>query len=1520
MNSKTGKVFFVAMLTLSVAIFFSMSTAFAKKKYGTSSGGWKSWHNDDDSSGHKGHGKSHDDDSSSGHKPKKKKPKREWLTKGNRHIDDEKHFLGTRDEADLVIKTNDTEKARVTTDGDVGIGTASPTGTLHVVGGTADADTDGKNVTIEAQDGGPTTGAGGNIVLTPGTDGDGLSAGSVYVGEIGTLDPPVLTLDVNGQIRIRGGAPFLGAVLTSDSFGNATWQSNNDADNDPTNELQTLSQAGNDVTLSLGGGTVTVADNDNDSSNELQTLSQVGNSVTLSNGGGTVSVDDGDSDSANEYNTGISFDGTSLTVTDAGGPQTVDISGLEDDADPDPNNELNTSVILNGTDLEVTDAGGTKSADLSGLKDNDWTEAGSNVYRLTGNIGIGTASPGAELHLAGSDNTPQLLIKPKVMVGGNISKISFEDPDGGTAPMAIQYKDDGAPDLSITGGNVGIGTVDPGAKLDVTGNIAVSGTVDSVDISDHAGNASAHHTRFTNSEETDPTVLPSVKDGIVWGEVGGIPADIADGDQVDDADADPTNERNTAANLTGTDLNITDSGGTLTVGLASLVDDADADPNNELNTSVALVGTSLQVTDAGGTISTDLSSLGTEVDPEVGSNTLNFMPKWNGSELVTGTVFDNGTKVGIGTTAPGAKLHIGGWIGGGLRSWMDNGVIAGDDSDGGYFGVKNEGGDRKDTVIAWGDNTQDSLRFIYNDSSGLPVDGAEAMRITAGGNVGIGTTTPQTQLSLGSNLANTKLALWDNGIGGSIGLGIDNGIFRFHLNQAGDAFRFYNAPAGTELMALLGTGNVGIGTASPGAKLDVAGNIRIADGTQGAGEVLTSDANGLATWEPIANDGDWTISGSNMSSGVSGNVGIGTASPNSKLDIAGNIALSGSGTTITTANTDLVLEQTGDAFGTTRLTMQNRLGSGGPILENASINLVDIGFKPSTGPQSNFRLERRPTFLVHAGNSNGEWQLIDDTLGTLVKTHAFGNSATIINSGNVGIGTTTPGFNLDVNGDINFTGSLFENGSPFVSSPWGQSGGNVFRSTGNVGIGTASPTAKLHVVAPGINLQDANRGRLSVLDGLGGSLAYSIRTAAGGGWAWQLVDGLDNPYFHVTYPSGNVGIGTASPAQKLDISGNLRLTGSIVAPEGTLRDDNGGWVRTYGATGWFSQTFGGGWHMSDSTWIRSFGGKSIYHDSGIMRTDGSLQVGPGGNRFLVNTSGNVGIGTVTPQSKLSLGIDLANTKLALWDNGVGALYGMGVSANTFRLHTNSATDSFRFYNAPAGTELMAIGGNGRVGIGATTPARRLHIIHNDPQIRIQDPFGAWDLWGGANFHIRQHDSTVSHFVIERNTGNVGIGVGASAPNFKLDVRGTIGNNTTLYHSDRRWKKNISNITSALDKVTELKGVNFDWKVDEFPEMEFTKGTNIGFIAQEVEGVLPELVVTGKDGFKSVKYANIVPILVEAFKELKVENDVVKNENEQLREKLALLSERQSAIEDMLLALSTDLPKDKLASLIGKEKK
>lgn len=93
-------------------------------------------------------------------------------------------------------------------------------------------------------------------------------------------------------------------------------------------------------------------------------------------------------------------------------------------------------------------------------------------------------------------------------------------------------------------------------------------------------------------------------------------------------------------------------------------------------------------------------------------------------------------------------------------------------------------------------------------------------------------------------------------------------------------------------------------------------------------------------------------------------------------------------------------------------------------------------------------------------------------------------------------------------------------------------------------------------------------------------------------------------------------------------------------------------------------------------------------------------------------------------------------------------------------------------------------------------------------------------------------------------------------------------NTT---SDARLKTNVETLTGSLDKVKGLRGVSFDWKATHVPD--------IGFLAQEVEEVLPELVNIDDAGTLSVKYSNIVAVLVEAIKEQQAQIDELKEKVE-----------------------------------------
>lgn len=123
----------------------------------------------------------------------------------------------------------------------------------------------------------------------------------------------------------------------------------------------------------------------------------------------------------------------------------------------------------------------------------------------------------------------------------------------------------------------------------------------------------------------------------------------------------------------------------------------------------------------------------------------------------------------------------------------------------------------------------------------------------------------------------------------------------------------------------------------------------------------------------------------------------------------------------------------------------------------------------------------------------------------------------------------------------------------------------------------------------------------------------------------------------------------------------------------------------------------------------------------------------------------------------------------------------------------------------------------------------------------------------------------------------GIGVGTSPVTGEIRATGEV---TAYASSDMRLKENIVPITDAISKVKMLSGVEYDWKesalvarggVDGY----FVRRHDVGLIAQQVEKVLPQLVVTKEDGFKAVRYDKMVALLIEAVKDLQKQVDELK---------------------------------------------
>jgi len=138
----------------------------------------------------------------------------------------------------------------------------------------------------------------------------------------------------------------------------------------------------------------------------------------------------------------------------------------------------------------------------------------------------------------------------------------------------------------------------------------------------------------------------------------------------------------------------------------------------------------------------------------------------------------------------------------------------------------------------------------------------------------------------------------------------------------------------------------------------------------------------------------------------------------------------------------------------------------------------------------------------------------------------------------------------------------------------------------------------------------------------------------------------------------------------------------------------------------------------------------------------------------------------------------------------------------------------------------------------------------------------------------------------------------------LQVDGDITYGSLSARSDIRLKSNIKSLTNSLDQVKRLRGISFNWKEKSNINNVDRCNQHIGLIAQEVEEVIPELVNTAPDGYKSVEYANLVAVLVEAIKEQQVMIDNQKNEIGDLKSEIEDLRNIKIEIENLKNIISS----------------
>jgi len=302
--------------------------------------------------------------------------------------------------------------------------------------------------------------------------------------------------------------------------------------------------------------------------------------------------------------------------------------------------------------------------------------------------------------------------------------------------------------------------------------------------------------------------------------------------------------------------------------------------------------------------------------------------------------------------------------------------------------------------------------------------------------------------------------------------------------------------------------------------------------------------------------------------------------------------------------------------------------------------------------------------------------------------------------------------------------------------------------------------------------------------------------------------------------------------------------------------------------------------------------------------------------FLTLLSGTAyaqtGIGTTAPVNKLEVVATTADpASSGTSANGNLRLGGISaVHVLDFGLSSTSTFAWIQARNKTYGTNYILginpLGGN--VGIGNSTPNSTLTVgnaagtipgeitlnpttnAYEGGQINFKKSLtGSTADWSIDQYGTTAADARLRIFNTSEANGmvikeNGFIGMGNSAPTVRLQVTGDIIANSIAGSSDARFKTNITPIANPLQKVLALRGVHFNWNTSAFPQRMFSDKRTLGFIAQEVEKVLPEIVQTENttEGYKSVQYDKVVALLVEAMKEQQKQINQLKRELKKLK--------------------------------------
>lgn len=632
------------------------------------------------------------------------------------------------------------------------------------------------------------------------------------------------------------------------------------------------------------------------------------------------------------------------------------------------------------------------------------------------------------------------------------------------------------------------------------------------------------------------------------------------------------------------------------------------------------------------------------------------------------------------------------------------------------------------TISAIGNIADQQLAFASKGSAPLifRTAGSEKVRISPTGNVGIGTTTPNAPLQFSNASSNRKVVLSEtaNDDHQFSGLGINSGLMRYQVASTTTDHVFYAAANGTtsnELLRIKGTGMVRFPPELINRKL-----VLYQDGVDNDHQYSGFGINaGLMRYQvaDVSNDHVFYAAVNSITSNEvlrikgNGNLGVGIATPQSKVDIQ-------SGTTRTgTHPTGLSLYVTGNL---------TAAGGGAEFRIHNSTQGIGIG-----------------STTVYAAGTNADQDLTLAAKGTNGNL-TFNTNATermrITGAGNVGIGTTTPNAPLQfsntnanrkvvlaetANNDHQYSG-LGINAGALRYQAASTTTDHIFYAASN----STTSTELVRIKGNGImrfTTALANR-KIVIYEGTDNEHQYHGFGVNAGLMRYQVAATGNNHVFYAAANAttsnellrisgfGNVGVNLSSPSNLIDIRQGAARTGSHPSQLGLY------------LTGDFGSGILAEFRHADGTIGVGIGHSKIYatgtnasHSMAIIAKGpaGSLMLEAGDVEVMRIAPGKfVGIGTQMPHAPLHFEGVFVNRKIVLYEttNNDHQFYGLGATSGTMRYQVDAAASSHVFYaatGAGASTELLRIKGNGKVGIaGVTNPNAELHLSNTPGNRKI----------------------------------------------------------------------------------------------------------------------------------------------------------------------------------------------------------